>query len=301
VNPLPCPENVLAARARLGEGPLWDEQLHVLYWVDIYNRRVHRFDPTTKTDSYIEIDTLVSGLFLADSQHLILAQENGLGVLNLETQQTRPMLAIEADQPDNRLNDVKCDRQGRLWIGTMNYHEQPLAHLYRYDPDGSLQVMETGLAIANGLGWSPDQQTFYLTDSPRQTIYAYTFDAERGDIRDRRPLITLVDEPFYPDGLTVDSEGCLWSAMWNGGCVIRFDPDGHEMTRVALPVPLVTSCTFGGPHLTDLYITTASVDLSQADLKRHITAGDLFCLHTDIQGLPSDRSALDVASLPSCS
>ena len=278
------PENVLAVRARLGEGPIWNAERQVLHWVDIYNRRVHTFDPATGEDTYIEVDTVVSGLFLADEKHLTLAQENGLTRLNLDDRTTTQLIEIEADRPDNRLNDVRVDRQGRRWVGTMNNDGKPQANLYRHDPDGSLHLMETGLSISNGLGWSPDQKTFYLTDSPQQVIYAYDFDMEAGTIRNRRPLITLAGESFYPDGLTIDAEGCIWSAMWNGWCVIRFDPQGQEMMRVPLPVPLVTSCTFGGASLTDLFITTASAGLSQAELKQSYEAGDLFCLQTDIKG-----------------
>ena len=280
------PENVLAVRARLGEGPIWNAERQVLHWVDIYNRRVHTFDPATGKDTYIEVDTVVSGIFLEDETHLVLAQEDRLTRLDLHHKTTTPLVEIEADRPDNRLNDVRTDSRGRRWVGTMNNDEQPRASLYRYDPDGSLHRMETGLSISNGLGWSPDQKTFYLTDSPRQAIYAYDFDVETGAISHRRPLITLTGESFYPDGLTIDSEGCLWSAMWNGWCVIRFDPQGHEMRRVLLPVPLVTSCTFGGENLTDLYITTASAGLSQAELKQSFEAGDLFRLRTEVRGQP---------------
>ena len=283
------PQNVLAVRARLGEGPIWDDQRHVLHWVDIYNRRVHTFNPHTQEDTYTEVDTVVSGVFIVDGRHLVLAQENGLSVLDLATQKMTRLISIEGDKPDNRLNDVKCDRQGRLWIGTMNHDEQPEANLYRYDPDGTLQLMETGLSISNGLGWSPDQTTFYLTDTPCKTIYSYAFDAKTGQICDRRPFIQLTHEPFYPDGLAIDTEGCIWSAMWNGGCVIRFDPEGNEIGRVSLPVPLVTSCAFGGPDLADLYITTASAGMSQTELKQNYEAGDLFCLRTTTQGMMGDR------------
>jgi len=286
------PDCVLAVRARLGEGPLWHHQRQVLHWVDIYNRRVHTFDPATGEDTFIELDTVVSGLFISEGDELIVAQENGLSRLNLTTHKLISLVSIEADQPDNRLNDVRCDRQGRLWIGTMNKHEQPRANLYRYDPDGTLQRMETQLSISNGLGWSPDQRTFYLTDTPRKTIYAYRFEPQSRKISDRQPLINLSHEPFYPDGLTIDAEGCIWSAMWNGSCVIRFDPTGQELLRVPLPVPLVTACTFGGPDLTDLYITTASAGMSQTELQQYYQAGDLFRLSTDIQGLPSDRCSL---------
>lgn len=280
------PENVLAVRARLGEGPIWNAKRQVLHWVDIYNRRVHTFDPTSGEDTYIEVDTVVSGLFIEDDTHLILAQENRLTRLDLPSQTTTPLIEIEADQPNNRLNDVRADCRGRRWVGTMNNDEKPRASLYRYDPDGSLHLMETNLSISNGLGWSPDQTIFYLTDSPQQVIYAYDFDREAGTINNRRPLVNLTGESFYPDGLTIDAEGCLWSAMWNGWCVIRFDPQGQEMRRVPLPVPLVTSCTFGGKNLTDLFITTASAGMSQLELKQSFEAGDLFRLQTDVKGQP---------------
>lgn len=283
------PENVLAVRARLGEGPTWNHAQQVLHWVDIYNRRVHTFDPSSGEDTFIEVDTIVSGLFLEDQQHLVIAQENGLTRLNLQSGETTPLVAIEADRPHNRLNDVRADCHGRCWVGTMNNDEEPQANLYRCDPDNSLHLMETGLSISNGLGWSPDWHTFYLTDSPRQVIYEYDFDAESGTISDRRPLINLSHESFYPDGLTIDAEGCIWSAMWEGWCVIRFDPAGQEMLRIPMPVPLVTSCTFGGKELTDLFITTASAGLSQAQLKQSFEAGDLFHVRTEIKGLPSDR------------
>ncbi|MGD1853437.1 MAG: SMP-30/gluconolactonase/LRE family protein [Leptolyngbyaceae cyanobacterium] len=278
------PENVLAVRARLGEGPIWNAERQVLHWVDIYNRRVHTFDPVSGKDTYIEVDTVVSGLFLEDERHLILAQENRLTRLDLHNQTTALLIEIEADRPNNRLNDVRADSRGRRWVGTMNNDGKPEANLYRYDLDGSLHHMETNLSISNGLGWSPDQTIFYLTDSPQQVIYAYDFDVDAGTICDRKPLIILTDESFYPDGLTIDTEGCLWSAMWNGWCVIRFDPQGQEMMRVPLPVPLVTSCTFGGENLTDLFITTASAGLSQAELKQSFEAGDLFRLRTEVKG-----------------
>jgi sugar lactone lactonase YvrE len=147
--------------------------------------------------------------------------------------------------------------------------------------------MEQGLTIGNGLGWSPDQTTFYLTDSTPHKIYAYRFDTASGAIADRRVLIDLSQEEFEPDGLTVDSEGCIWSAMWNGWCIIRFDPDGKEIMRVQVPVQRPTCCTFGGTDLRDLYITTASVGLSQTEIQTGFYAGDLFCLHTDVTGMPS--------------
>ncbi|YAF97411.1 MAG: SMP-30/gluconolactonase/LRE family protein [Nodularia sp. CChRGM 3473] len=280
------PQNVLAARARLGEGPIWDATENLLYWVDIYNHRVHQFNPATGKDEFFDVGDVVSAIAQAGDNRLIMALRHQLAFLNTQTGEVTPMIEIEADLPDNRLNDGKCDPQGRFWFGSMS-SEKPQASLYRYDPDGSLHVMEKGLTISNGLGWSPDQKTFYLTDSPQQKIYAYDFDSGTGNISNRRTVVNLTNESFNPDGLTIDSEGCIWSAMWNGWCVIRFSPTGEEISRLQMLVPLVTSCNFGGEDLQTLYITTASVGLQQAEIDKIYYSGDLFAFKTEVTGLPT--------------
>jgi sugar lactone lactonase YvrE len=279
--------NVLEARARLGEVPIWDSTQKLLYWIDIYNHRVHQFHPATGNNTFFDVGDVVGAIAIAGTNRLIMALRHHLAFLNTQTGVVTPILEIEADLPDNRFNDGKCDSQGRFWFGSMHSLEQPQASLYRYDPDGSLHVMETGLTISNGLGWSPDQKTFYLTDSPQQKIYAYDFNSATGSISDRHIFVDLTDESFYPDGLTIDSQGHIWSAMWNGWCVIRFNPQGEEILRIKLPVQLPTSCTFGGEDLQTLYITTASVGLSQTEIEKSFYSGDVFALQTDVTGLPA--------------
>lgn len=279
--------NILEARARLGEGPIWDSTKKLLYWIDIFNHRVHQFDPPTGEDRFFNVGDVVGAIAPAGKNRLIITRRRHLAFLNTQTGEVNPILEVEANMPNNRINDGKCDPQGRFWFGSMSTIEKPDANLYRYDPDGSLHLMETGLTISNGLGWSPDQKTFYLTDSPQQKIYAYDFNLKTGNITNRRIFVDLTHESFYPDGLTIDSQGNIWSAMWNGWCVIRFNPKGEEILRIKLPVPLVTSCTFGGEDLQTLYITTASVGLSQAEIDKSFHSGDLFALQTDVTGLPS--------------
>lgn len=279
-------KNVLPARSRLGEGPLWHVQQKLLYWVDIYNYRVHQFDPVTRHDRHFDVGDVVGPIAPAGTDRLIIAQRDRLAFLHTQTGEVNPILSVEADRPHNRFNDGKCDAQGRFWFGSISQSPKQ-ANLYRYDPDGSLYLMETELTISNGLGWSPDGTTFYLTDSQPGKIYAYDFDAAAGEIENRRTLVDLSDAEFEPDGLTVDAEGYIWSAMWNGWCIMRFAPDGRAVLRVDLPVQCPTSCTFGGEQLTDLYITTASVGLSQQEIEKGFYAGDLFCLRTDIAGLPA--------------
>lgn len=284
----PFVQNVLTARARLGEGPVWDADRQQLFWVDIYNYRVHQFDPTTGENRYFEVGDVVSAIVLAEGDRLLMALGDRLAFLSLQTGEVETVHQAKFPHPDTRFNDGKCDAQGRFWIGSIS-EAKGQAELYRYDPDGRWQVMETGLTISNGLGWSPDGAVFYLTDSARHQIYAYDFEAETGEIHNRRVLIDLSSEGVEPDGLAIDRQGNLWSALWNGWCVACFNPAGQEIQRIKLPVQRPTCVTFGGVNLTDLYITSASVGLSQQEIQQEIEAGDLFCLSTDAIGMPTQR------------
>lgn len=282
------PKNILAARSRLGECPVWDAQQQRLFWVDVYNHRLHQFDPATGSDRYFDLGEVVSAIALTDTNQLLLALRDRLILFNLQTETVTPLCQITFSQPTTRLNDGKCDPQGRFWIGTVCTIKGE-ANLYRYNPDGSLQVMETELTISNGLGWSPDGVTFYLTDSALHHIYAYDFEGRTGTISNRRLLIDLSQEGVEPDGLTIDTEGNIWSALWNGWCVACFSPAGQELFRVPLPVQRPTSVTFAGPDLTDLYITSASVGLSQREIQQGFMAGDLFHCSAPVPGLPTQR------------
>jgi sugar lactone lactonase YvrE len=281
-------EPVLAARARLGECPLWDPRRRQLDWVDIYNHRVHQFDPETGDDSYIETPEVVGAIALTESDRLLVALSDQLAFLSPDTGEIESLRRVTFPHPDTRFNDGKCDARGRFWVGSIS--QQPgNAALYRFDPDGTLHVMETGLTISNGLGWSPDGATFYLTDSPQRKIYAYEFDVETGSISHRRVLVDLGDEQVEPDGLVIDERGNLWSALWNGWCIVCFDPTGREVERIQLPVQRPTSLAFGGDDLTDLYVTTASVGLSQAEIRQGFHAGDLFRIASAVRGMPAHR------------
>lgn len=281
-------QNVLVARARLGECPVWQAERQQVYWVDIYNHRVHQFDPASGRDRHFDVGDVVGAIALAGTDRLLMALRDRLAFLNLQTGEIAPLRQIEFSHPDTRLNDGKCDPQGRFWVGSVS--EAPgQAALYRYDPDGSLHQMETGLTISNGLGWSPDGSTFYLTDSAQRKIYAYDFEAETGAIGNRRVLVDLGDEAVEPDGLAIDAQGNLWSALWDGWCIACFNPTGQEIFRVKMPVQRPTCLTFGGIHLTNLYITSASVGLSQKEIQQGFYAGDLFCLATVSSGMPTHR------------
>jgi sugar lactone lactonase YvrE len=167
--------------------------------------------------------------------------------------------------------------------------EGATSSLYRLDPDYSVHTMATGLTISNGIGWSPDRRTMYHTDTGRQVVHAYDYDPTTGSIENRRDFASTTDEQGFPDGLTVDAEGFVWIAFYGGWRVTRYGPDGKKERETRLPVANVTSCTFGGPDLTDLYITTAWSGLSDGERREQPLAGDLFLLRTDIKGQPESK------------
>jgi sugar lactone lactonase YvrE len=189
----------------------------------------------------------------------------------------------DPDQGEARFNDAKTDPQGRFWAGKMS--GQPENSLFRFDPDQSIHRMESGIAISNGMGWSPDQRVFYYTDSLARCIYAYDFQAQTGAIANRRIFATIPQDEGVPDGLTVDSEGFIWSARWGGWKIVRYAPDGSVEREITMPVELVTSCTFGGPDLDELYITSAWIDVKPEDRAAQPMAGDVFRLKTSVKGI----------------
>ena len=192
--------------------------------------------------------------------------QDGLETLELESGRLAPVSNPEAHIPENRFNDAKCDRAGRLWAGSMPLDAAtPTGALYRFDPDGTWMQMDGGFSVSNGLDWSPDDRTFYFVDTGPGIIYAYDFDLSAGEISGRREFVRIDGRP---DGLTVDAEGHVWCAIWDGWCVRRYAPDGRLDREVSLPVPRPTSCTFGGENLETLFITSAPRSFAQADARR---------------------------------
>ena len=285
--PLPL-RNVLAARARLGEGPSWDAEAGVLWWVDIHNHRVHRFDPAAGEDTVYEVGETVGCAHPAADGRVVLGLRRGVALLDLATGAVEPLATLLPERPGLRLNDGKCDARGRLWVGSMS-REEGGAALFRVDPDGGVHEAAGGLTMSNGLGWSPDGATLYLTDSPAKTILAFDFDADAGTLSGRRVFADLSRADSVPDGLAVDAEGCVWSAQWGGACLVRFAPDGGELLRVQMPVPHPTSCAFGGSGGTELYVTTASIGMTEDEVEEAFESGDLFVLRPGVAGPPAAR------------
>jgi sugar lactone lactonase YvrE len=270
-------ELVIDAKATLGEGPVWDSNNQVLYWVDIVGEKVHRFDLRSGTDIAIGVGQPVGSLALRATGGLVLALRDGFGVLDLEDNSTRVIADLNINDPDILMNDGKCDRIGRFWAGSQSWRGRPgLGALYRFEQDHRVTRILDNVTCSNGLDWSTDGTILYYIDSPAGGIDAFDFDLATGDVRKRRRLVDIPLEQGQADGMTVDADGYLWVAVWDGWSIRRYDPDGRLTRVIDLPVARVTSCTFGGPDLADLYVTTARSGLTPEQLEEQPMAGGVF-------------------------
>lgn len=278
----------LDARAEVGEGPSWDAPRARLVWVDITAGLVHEFDPSSAVDRVTDVGTHVGAAVPAPDGSLVLAVRDGIALLR-PGRSLQLLAAVEADRPENRMNDAKVDPAGRLWAGTMPYDHEARPDsgaLYRYD---GIRVSEMvrGVTLSNGLDWSPDGATMYFIDSPRHTVDAFDFDMDSGTLRNRRTLVTIEARVGMPDGMAVDVEGNLWVAVWGSGTVRCYRPSGQLVTTITVPASRVTSCAFGGPHGDQLYITSARHELSPEQLHDEPHAGALFVVEPGTSGPPA--------------
>jgi sugar lactone lactonase YvrE len=275
-------ELFLASKNKLGEGPLWHPEQELLYWVDIEGHSFHRFCPDSFTQETIEVGQPLGCLAFRKSGGLVLALQDGLCFWDPDGGKLEIVRNPEEDRENSRFNDGRVDSRGRFWAGTLG--DDHHSNLYRLDPDRSLHVMESGITISNGIGWNPENTRMYFTDTPTGVIYQYDFDQETGSISNPREFVRVPPEAGVPDGLTVDREGFVWSAHWDGWRISRYDPEGMVERVIYLPVQRPTSCTFGGTNLDQLFITSAWTGLSDQERQEQPFAGDLFVLPTDIQG-----------------
>lgn len=279
----------IPASAFLGEGPHWSAADQKLYFVDILAPAACIGDPASGTYTSLPVPELIGFIVPRKRGGFVAGMHGEIRGLDLKSGDITTIAKPEADRPGNRFNDGKCDRAGRLWAGTLAIDTAPdQGRLWRIDADGRAREMDRDFHVANGLGWSPDDKTFYFTDTQKLTIYAYDFDAKSGDIANRRVFITVPEAEGKPDGMTVDAEGFLWVAHWDGWCVTRYDPDGNVDRVINLPVPRPTSCVFGGPDMQTLYVTSARIRLSAGQLGEAPLSGSVFAIDTGIKGLPEN-------------
>jgi sugar lactone lactonase YvrE len=268
-----------AEPGRLSEGPRWDGARNELLWVDVLAGRLHRARPGADGQLRV-LQTFEVGRHLGAAApavgggYLLAA---GPGFLHVDDAGAiRELAQPEAGRTDVRMNDGACDPQGRFWAGTMAYDEAPGAgSLYRLELDGRCTQVLSGLTISNGIGWSPGGTTMYLADSGTGDVDAFDFDPSTGELGRRRTVVHISTPNAVPDGLTIDHQGNIWVALWDGGALARYDPDGSLLATIPLPVDRPTSCAFGDTGGGTLFVTTARDGLGEAALARQPDAGRL--------------------------
>ncbi|MGP4089453.1 SMP-30/gluconolactonase/LRE family protein [Streptomyces sp. KR55] len=270
-------EVAVRAEATLGEGPTWDPATGRLIWIDILSSRLHTYDPSSGVRTARSTPQHVGAAKPRTNGGLVLNLRDGVGLLDPDGS----FRWLHHDPvPGRRANDAAVAPDGTLWAGTMRYDEAPGGGtLSRITGDGSADVVLDDVTVSNGTGWSPDGRLMYYVDSPTRRVDVFAF--EDGRVSGRRPFAEIEEGAGFPDGLTVDADGCVWVALWDGGAVRRYTPRGELDRVITLPTPRVTACAFGGPDLSDLYITTARVGLDAP----HPVAGSLLVIPGAGKGL----------------
>jgi sugar lactone lactonase YvrE len=279
---------VIRSRNVVGEAPLWCVKTQRLYLVDIPGQRIHIFRPIDGDHRAFDLPDWVTSVSTRAQGGLILSMRKNFAFYDPDSGDLELLEDPEPDRSGNRFNDGRCDRQGRLWAGTMGAEDwrAPTGALYRLDPDRRITRMHDEVKCSNGMGWSPDGRVMYHTESFRYAIFAFDFDPDSGEIAGRRPFVQLDPEAGgFPDGLTVDREGFVWSAQPVYGRIVRYDPDGGIDRIVDLPVSRGTGCAFGGLDLGTLYITTATETLTDAEIAEEPLAGSVLACTPGVRGV----------------
>ncbi len=282
-------ELVLEHRCLLGEGPVWDKNHQSICWVDILLGEIHEYQPSKKMHKKFSVDQMIGAVTICSNGNFLAALKNGFGFIDRISGEVTMIAHPETHLPGNRFNDGKSDPAGRFWAGTMSHNDEPKkGNLYLLDSDFSVTKKIRDVSISNGLAWSSDHKTFYYIDTPTYEIVAYDFDIASGNIENKRTVIEIDRIDGSPDGMTIDNDGMLWVAHWDGWQVTRWNPEtGEKIKSFSLPVGRVTSCCFGGEKYQDLYITSARTGLSDDQLKEQPLAGSLFVIkNIGFTGLP---------------
>ena len=280
---MPEAHPVVRCRNILGEGAVWSVDRQALFWTDIHGRRLWSFDPATGRERCWEAPDRIGCFALRRDGTLLAGFAQGFAIYDPDSGRVEPLHPFEPDRPTTRLNDGRCDRQGRFVAGGMDEADpcRAISGLWRLDAGRTLERLVDGIAISNSVCFSPDGRTLYRTDTPDRVILAHDYDPGTGRLGDARVFHALPPGPGSPDGSTVDSEGFLWNAEHGGGRVVRYAPDGTVDRVVTMPTPNTTCPAFGGPDLGTLYVTTAAEGREGDPL-----AGCLFAVEAGVRGLP---------------
>jgi L-arabinonolactonase len=283
-------ELLVDARALLGECVLWCDRTVALYWTDIEGSTLSRWNAADgSTRNWSLPDRVGSFALCGDASQLLLGLASGIALFDLNRGAMSPVIPVAADQPSTRINDGRCDPQGRFVFGLFNAEQAPIGRFYRVDADLQIETLPLPPAtVANSLAFSPDGTRLYFADSPTRVIHQAAYGAD-GRIGTPSVFVRLGPDEGYPDGSTVDADAGLWNAQWDGGCVVRYGADGAETDRLALPAQRPTCPAFGGPARDRLFVSSARIGLSEAALIEQPTAGGIFALSPGRRGLPEHR------------
>ncbi|HEY4324024.1 MAG TPA: SMP-30/gluconolactonase/LRE family protein [Mucilaginibacter sp.] len=276
----------------LGECPVWDVEKKRLFWVDILAGNIHQLHPESGNHSIFSVGKLTGSIALREGGGLIAALKDGFSEIDTDSGTVGEPIVPDGHPDRNVFNDGKCDPAGRFWAGSMAPPEFPgTGSLYMLDSNRTVSVKIESVTISNGMAWTADEKTFYYIDTPAYSIVAFDYHAEDGAIANKREIIKIPAGFGDPDGMTIDTEGMLWIAFWDGWKIGRWNPiSGKLLFTINLPVAKVTSCTFGGENLDDLYITTARKDLSERELIDQPLAGATFVVRNcGYSGRPAHR------------
>lgn len=275
--------------AQLGEGPIWNHRTKELLWVDIESTKLHLYDPTSNTNRGLLTPSRVGTVVPIDDTLAVVALQDGAYTINTQSGSLSLLAPLDSGNLDTRLNDGKCDPQGRFWVGSMHMpQDRADGNLYRIDSAGTSRVMLDSITISNGIVWTKDSKTMYYIDTPTGLIRAFDFNPSSGEISNERTAVVIPEELGFPDGMTIDEEDKLWVGLWNGNAIARFDPlSGELIAKVEVPAHNVTACAFGGANLDTLFITTARVDMTDEELEAYPDAGSLFYVIPDVKGVNS--------------
>jgi D-xylonolactonase len=275
-----------------GEGPLYHPDEDRVYWVDIPHGRLFRMDRQSGEHTMVLEGEPIGGFTLQDDGSLLLFMGRG-AIRRLKDGEISTLIDEIPDETETRFNDVIADPEGRVFCGTMSTHHRQ-GRLYRLDTDGSLHLVLEGIGCSNGMGFTPDRSQMYYTDTTKRHIYLFDYDQATGAITNQRIFVETPEGhgEGYPDGMTVDAEGYVWSTRWDGSKMVRYSPAGEEVGRIEFPARKVSSLTFGGPDYKDVFVTTAGGEQKEAD---GVHAGALFQFRSEVPGVPEFRSKVQIS------
>ena len=281
----------------LGEGITYSSKNNTLYWLDICNfSKLFRVNLSSNKKEIFELPEIVTSTSVKSDNELIFCSNNGINLYNIDTHEYKRIINIEDSLLSTRSNDGASDALGRFWFGTMQNNfdkygndisiNQNIGKLYRVDLDNKISIVREGIGIPNTFVWSPDNNKFYFTDTLEGNILKFDFDLENGTLSNEENFAQF--NRGYPDGSTMDTDGCIWNCRYGGSCIVRFDPEGKVDQIIEMPVQNITNCVFGGRDLKTLFVTTAyNKGKDQNDLD-----GSLFAINLNYQGLEDHKSKL---------